>query len=207
MTSKLLLANGALRLLKERQLTLSELTTNAREPARNFNAIWEDGALDDCLEAGQWKFASRTVRLDASPSVVVEFGFQYAFEKPGDFVRTIGMWSDDRCTSPLRDCREEGGYWFTNQETIFVTYVSNDAAFGGDMSLWPPGFTKFVQAHIASEIAGPLASEGVEILKLRKMQLTDALSTDAMADPSRSLPVGSWVKARAGGMRNGGQNP
>jgi hypothetical protein len=205
-TTKLTIANGALRLLKERHLTQSELTNNSREPARLFNAIWDDGGVRACLEAGQWKFAKRTVMLDASPSIEPDFGFQYAFDKPEDFVRTIGVWQDENCTTPLNAYREEAGYWFAAQETIYLSYVSDDTSFGNDYSLWPQSFLKFVHAHFASEIAGPLTEEGREIQAVRKSLLSDALSKDAMADPTRFTPAGSWVRARTSGWSNRREN-
>lgn len=199
--TKLSIANGSMRLLKERLLTQNELTNNTREPARNFNAVWDDGAINACLEAGQWKFAKRTVMLDTTPSVTPDFGYRYAFEKPSDWVRVAGVWSDESISNPLTDYREEAGFLWANLETIFVAYISNDAAYGNDYSLWPQSFNKFVQAHIASEIAGPLTSDGKDILKARKMFLNEALSTDAMADPTRFMPAGSWVLSRGGSMR------
>lgn len=199
MTTKLTIANGALRILKEGSLTQSELTNNSREPARLFNAVWDDGGLDACLQAGEWRFARRTVMLDASPSITPDFGYQYGFDKPTDFVRLCGMWSDEMLTQPCETYREEAGYWYSSLETLYATYVSNDTSYGLDYSLWPHNFLKFVQAHFASEIAGPLTSAGDEALKLRRHFLGLALSTDGQADPTRSLPVGSWISARRGG--------
>lgn len=201
MTTKLTIANGALRMLKEGSLTQNELTNNSREPARLFNAVWDDGGLDACLRSGEWRFAKRTVMLDASPSIEPDFGLRYAFEKPDDFVRTCGQYSDEMLTSPLsdREIREEAGYWYSSLETIYLAYVSNDAAYGLDYSQWPNDFLKFVQAHFASEIAGPLTSDGAEALKLRNHYLRLALSTDGQADPTRTLPGGSWVRARMAG--------
>jgi hypothetical protein len=199
MTTKLTIANGAMRLLRERALTQNELTNGSREPARIFNDIWADGGLNACLEAGQWKFAKRTVMLDATTDMEGDFGYANVFEKPEDFVRVIGIWSDEMLRTPLEDYREEGGFWYASLETIFVSYVSNDASFGGDYSLWPQSFVKFVHAHFAAEVAGPLADKGDELMKVRKMFLSAALSTDAMADPTRYPPAGSWVRARMGG--------
>lgn len=159
------------------------------------------------LESGQWKFAKRTVQLDGTTSLAGEFGLAYVFDKPTDFVRTIGIWSDEMLTNPMGEaCREEAGHWFADQETIYLSYVSNDAAYGLDYSLWPQSFVKFVQAHFAAEMAGPLSSKGPEAMKVRKMFLSEALATDAMADPTRTVPAGSWVRARMrGGIRRDGQ--
>lgn len=199
-TSKLQIANGSLRLLKERLLTQAELTGGTREPARNFNSAWVD-AVDDCLEAGQWKFARRTVMLDATTSQATTFGVEYAYRHPEDLVRLAGMWGDANMNQPTDAYRDEGGYWYSSLPVLYASYISNDPAFGGDLSLWTAGFTRFVQVHIAAEIAGPLTSQGEELYRLRKQVLTEALSTDAMADPTRTLPVGSWVRARRSNFR------
>jgi hypothetical protein len=201
--SKLSLFNGAQRLLKDRKLSAAEVTGNTREPARILNDIWDAGALDECLQAGQWKFATRTARIDASSSATPDFGFKYVFEKPDDFVRLTGVWSDENMQHPHRQYREEAGFWFGSLETMFVSYVSNDAMFGADFSLWPANFVNFVEAHLASKAAGPLAEQGVELLKIRKMLLDEANGTDAMSDPSRSLPVGSWASSRGSSYRRG----
>lgn len=207
MPTKLTIANGALRLLKDRLLTQAELTGNSRESARNINAAWDDGLINGCLEAGQWKFAMRSSMIDSSPSIADDTGgFQFGFNKPDDHIRTAGMFCDAAMTTPLVQVREEAGYWWANQDPIYVRYVSNDSAYGNDYSLWPQSFNKFVQAHLASEIAGPLTEKGSEMLKVRKFWLSEALSKDAMADPTKILPVGNWIRARgAGGIYRDGQ--
>lgn len=201
--TKLTICNGVMRLLKETPLTQSELTNSSREPARVFNSAWDDGAIDSALEAGQWRFAKRTVMIDSSASVEPddEFGgFQYAFSKPSDFIRSCGVWTDGSQSSPLRDYREEAGFWVANIDPIFVSYVSNGSQYGGDYSLWPRSFLRFVQAHIAAEIAGPMTSAGKELIALRKLRLREAISTDAMSEPTRFPAVGSWVAARRMGL-------
>lgn len=203
--TKLSIFNGALRLLKESPLTQNEVTNNTREPARLLNAVWSDGGVEDCLEAGQWKFAKRAVLLDYSPSVEPDTdfgGYEFVFQKPEDFIRTCGIWTDGSQAQSLTDYREENSYWLANLESIYVTYVSDDAAFGFDYSLWPQSFRKFVHAHFAAEIAGPLTSQGKELLQLRKMMLREALSIDGMADPTKFLPTGNWVKSRGGSARS-----
>lgn len=203
--TKLSIANGALRILREGSITQNELTNNTREAARLFNAVWDDGGVDACLQAGEWRFARRTVVLDASPSIEPDFGLQYVFEKPTDWVRTVGLWSDEMLSCPLVDTqmREEAGYWFAAYETIYATYISNDASYGNDYSLWSNSFLKFVQAYFASEIAGPLSSEGIDAVKMKNMYLKEARSVDGLSDTSRTLPAGSWVSARMSGSRVG----
>mgnify|MGYP001559350837 CR=1 FL=1 len=200
MVTKLTIANGALRHIGEEQLTQTELTNASRKPARVFNAIWDDGGVRACLEEGQWRFAKRTVSLTYSPSVSTEdWDFDYAFDKPTDWVRTLGVWGDSSMGDPLRDYREEAGYWYANVDTLYVSFVSDDASFGGDYSLWPQSFVRFVEAHFGAEMAGPMTDAGKELRGLRGRLLAEARSKDSIRDPSRQLPVGSWVRARRGG--------
>ncbi len=203
MTSKLTLYNGALRLLKERPL--ASLAEN-REPRRLLDSAWDGGAIDYCLEEGLWKFAKRTVQIDASPSIDPDFGYEFAFDIPTDHKGTAGIWSDEMLTQPFRDYREESGYWYGSLETMYVSYISNDAQYGLDLSLWPQTFVKFVEAHLASEVAGPMTEAGKEMLQLRERLLRAAKSSDAQGDPTRVIPAGSWVRARiAGRTRRTGQ--
>jgi hypothetical protein len=194
--TKLSLYNGALALLKERPLAP---TSENREPRRALDSAWDRGAVRACLEDGQWKFAAKTVMLDASPSLAPDFGFAYGFDKPEDFVKLMGIWSDEMLTQPFRDYREESGFWFGTLETMYVRYVSDDASYGMDMSLWPQSFIELVEADLAAKVAGPLTDTGKEMLELRKMCLTRALSRDSLSDPSKRPPEGSWVRSRGRG--------
>lgn len=210
MTDRLSLYNGALRMLGERRL--ASLSEN-RQPRRDLDEAWAGGAVDYCLEAGQWKFAIRSAAIDYSPSVApsTDLNFRYAFDKPADCKRLVGVYSDGTMTQPHRDYREEAGFWLSNQERLFVRFVSNDPMYGNDLSLWPARFVKFVEAHLAAETALSIKGDRAsmeDMLSLRdKKFLPDALSNDAMQDPSKSLPTGSWVQARFGGgsYRRSGQ--
>lgn len=200
-TSRLSLYNGALRLVG--QGPLASLTEN-REPRRILDACWDDNVVQRALEAGQWLFACRGMMYDYSPSVEPPFGYSRAFDKPEDFVRTVAVCQDEYFKLPLTQYADEAGYWFAGLDTIFVKYVSSDAAYGGDMSRWPQSFVKYLQAMMASEIAQPLkqdssASEKLEALA--KERLGEAKSQNAMADPVKFLPTGSWVLARGRGSR------
>jgi hypothetical protein len=150
----------------------------------------------------------RSRQLDYSPSVATEFGYQRVFDMPEDHIRLGGVFCDEFMHTPLLDYREEAGFWVANLDTIYIRYVSNDQDFGGDLSLWPQTFVKFVESHLASEIAMPLLqnrSKMDDMLSLRnKRFLPDALSKDAAQDPTRIPPHGSWVSARFSGASRRG---
>jgi hypothetical protein len=204
-TSRLSLYNGALRLLGERQL--ASLAEN-REPRRMLDAVWDDNVIQRALEAGQWLFATRSMMYDYSPSVEPEFGYQRAFNKPDDFVRTTAVCSDEYFRVPLTDYSDEAGYWFADLDTIYVKYVCNAAEYGGDMSRWPQTFVKYLEALMASEIAMPLKQNKQardDMLTIAQEYLKDAGSKNAMADPAKFLPKGGWASARGGRITRTGQ--
>jgi hypothetical protein len=202
MTTQLGLYNGALRVLKERKLaSLSE----SREPRRLLDDAWDDGqtggAVKYCLEMGFWTFATRTVQLDYSPSVEPPFGYRFAFDQPEDMVRVCGIWSDEGFINPLLRYKDERHFWFTDIQTIYVSYVSNDPEYGADLSLWPESFAKLVEAYLAREIAGNLTQGESKVAAAEqnwKQAKLDARSIDAMNKPTSFPPPGTWNRSRHG---------
>lgn len=194
MPSQLNVYNDALRLVGERQLV--SLTEN-REPRRLLDAVW-DGAVDYCLEQGQWNFAIRSQRLTYSPSVEPPFGYRRAFDKPDDYVRTVAITSDERFNNALLSYTDEAGFWFSDLDEIYLRYVSKDESFGKDTSLWPQTFRHFVAAYLATQIAPRLKNDtdGDRLLRDYRMKKIDALTKDAMQEATKRVPSGSWVNSR-----------
>ncbi|EPA3124376.1 hypothetical protein [Yersinia enterocolitica] len=197
MSNQLNVYNDALRLVGERQLV--SLTEN-REPRRLLDAVW-DGALKYCLEQGQWNFAIRSVRINYSPSVEPPFGYHRAFNKPDDYIRTVAFASDPFFNSPIIQYTDEAGFWFCDLDEIYIRYVSNDQSFGLDSSLWPETFGNFVSAYLATQIAPRLknGSDREWLAREYKMAKTDALTKDAIQEPTKIFPTGRWVRSREGG--------
>ena len=202
-TTRLKLYNGALRLLKERPL--ATLSDNV-ESRRILDAIWDDDALDRCLGMGRWTFATRTIELTYSPSVSADFGYPNAFDKPSDFIRTAAICADGYFDVPLLRYADEGSYWWCDLETIYVKYVSNDAAYGLDYSLWPGNFAAFVSSYLARHAAGPLSKDEGDAEKTMARLLSTALNTDAMSGPTVFAPRGGWANSR-GNSRSNGRGP
>lgn len=205
MVDRLSLYCGALRECQERKL--ASLSEN-REPRRLLDDVWNagDGILRFVLQAKQWNFARRTVELAADTGVEPAFGYTFAFRQPTDFLRTCRLCTDERLQSPLLDYQVEAGYWYADVEPIYLTYVSNDADYGGDYSKWPPNFVLWVETHMASLIVGRITGSTAnrnDLLKLAKMRLQTAASTDAMEGPTEFTPVGSWVRSRSGRYGSG----
>lgn len=199
MTDRLSLYNGALTELGERELV--SLSDNS-EPRRLLDSVWGRGALDQCLEAGQWSFAMRSLEIAPSTSLDASFGYQHAYEIPSDVVRLTGVFVDDSLQVPLLRYQAAAGVWFADDEPIYVSYVSNDPAYGGDLSRWPAAFVRYVEAHLAGRVVRKITQNTQEwdrIYRLTKQCLLQAASLDAMNSPTRFLPRSGWVAAREGG--------
>lgn len=198
MASKLGVYNSALLILGERKLaSLSE----AREPRRALDDAW-DSATSYCLEQGFWNFAMRAIQADSSASVTPTFGFTYAFTKPSDFRRLYQFGSTATFDPQLMTVVDEPNYWYANCDPLYVKYVSDDTAYGMDLSIWSETYADYVATRLAvrtcKRITGKMADE--DMFRLEKRALALARSKDAMDEPSGFPPRGTWVSSRRGGF-------
>lgn len=199
--TKLQIYNGALRLLEERKL--SSLSEN-REPRRVLDDIWDEGAIDACLEMGLWNFATRSVKAEYSPSVEPPFGLAFAFDKPTDWIQTAAVCYDAHYTTPCIQYVDEAGYWFADVDTLYIKYVSNLNTYGADLSLWPQSFAKMVQAYMALEAVGRITGNKTDRQVVERefnLRLSAARNKDAMNEPTKFPAVGSWVGSRGSSGR------
>lgn len=198
--SQLSLFNGALRILGERKLAS---LTEAREPQRVLTDIWNDGkgAIWAMLEKGFWKFAIRSASMTYSPSITPSFGYQFAFNKGTDWVRTVAVCSDPYFNQPLTQYDDEGGYLYCDFSTIYVKWVSNDASYGGDTTKWTEKFINYFEHYLAYRgcfrITMNKAKEA-DIKKDYESAGVEARSHDAIEGPTKFMPTGSWAGARRG---------
>jgi len=198
MATQLSLYNEALLILGERKLaSLSE----DREPRRVLDTIWDYNTINYVLEKGQWTFATRSAKLEPNPSMEQAYGYAYAYEKPTDYIRLTAMCTDEYYSTPLLGYTEEGGFWFADLDEIYIKYVSNDASFGSDYSIWPETFTRYVAHYLAFRGIKRLSqnqSDKDDIEKDMKNALADAQSKDALAQPTEFPPPGLWTRSRRG---------
>lgn len=196
MATRLSIYNGALLVCGDRKLmSLSEVSDRRKV----LDQVWDHGGVDTCLQAGLWNFASRSVQLDFDPDLARQFGYQNAFSKASDWIRTMAVCSDEYFNQPLNQYLDEGNFLFSDLTTIWVRYVSNDPDYGGDLSLWPENFTRYVELYFASRIVGRVVQSKEAKDEIRadlKAALNLTKSTDAMSEPTATLPVGSWSNAR-----------
>src|SRR5260370_15610070 len=126
MTTQLFIYNEALGHLGERQLaSLSE----PREPRRVLDSYWSDVA-GFCLSQGLWKFARRTVQVDNSSSLTPQFGFNYCFSIPVDWVRTIQVSASPNMDPPLLQYSDEAGLGCAQPAADYILFLSIHPAYG-----------------------------------------------------------------------------
>lgn len=197
--SQLTIYNGALLLAGERFLSsLSE----EREPRRLLDHVWDSNGVRTCLEKGQWYFAMRAVQLDYDTGVEPDFGYRRAFQKPDDWVLTCGLCQDEQFNTPLTQYVFEAGYWYADLETIYLRYISDDAAYGMDLNKWPEAFREYVEEYFCSKIVrkltGSAEAEAESHTRLRQ-KLLSAKSNSLMAEPTKFPARGGWGLSRNGG--------
>lgn len=199
MATKLGLYNAALRHLGE--APLASVSEN-RASRRTLDAAYADDFVKAVLEAGQWNFASRAVELTYEPSISPTFGYSRAFTQPDDYVRIMAISADEFFTVPLLEYSEEAEHWFCDHDTLYVKYVSNDASYGANLGAWPATFTVYAGFYLAEKVAPTINESKLgDVVKLCEKAKRDALSKDAMGDPARFLPMGTWTAAALGNAR------
>ena len=199
MTTRLYLYNEALRMCGER--SISSLTED-REPRYLLDSVWNNGGVDYCLEQGFWQFATRSVQVDYDTAVTPAFGFNRAFTKPTDWVKTAAVCSDEYFRVPLINYTDEAGYWYAEIDTIYVKYISNGNSYGNDLSVWTQSFADYAASHFAYKIVKKLTGDENKELALkqdRKDFLNAAKNHDRSGDPQKFPAPGRWASSRSRG--------
>lgn len=200
MPSKLSLYNGALRIVRQPKLdTVTDDVLARYELDDEY-----DKCMEYMLEAGLWNYAMRTVALDSDPNVDPAFGHQYGFTKPDDWVRTAKA-SGNPLLYPAfgpDEFVDEGDYWFASADPFYVSYVSNGASYGLDLTRWPASFERAFEHELALRISPNITTlsddERKNLIALAKRYLAIAQSKDAMNQSPTRRPPGRLVTARRG---------
>lgn len=205
MTDKLTLYNLSLGHLGERKL--ASLQEN-REPRRVLDDFWPS-VLNYCIERKVWNFMLRTVEIDSSSTVIPTFGYNFAFNIPNDWIRTLMVSSDPHLQPPLNDFVEETGYWYANCTPLYIKYSSNDPLYGLNLGAWPASFEDYVGLRLAAQACYRITKKtdllkGEEGLLARETRAYKIASANcSMNEAVGFAPVSSWIRAR----RNFGNTP
>lgn len=198
MTDRISLYNKALLYCSEPPLASLEAANVSR---RVLDAVWDDGAVRKILEEGLWNSALRTLEIAYEPGIEPPFGHRRAFVQPDDLVRVNALCADPFLRQPLLQYLDEAGYWYADITTLYVSYVSDDPAFGGDLAGWSPSLAEAGARWIASVAAHGFNKAETQIQRMEAMAehaFSVARNRDAMNQPTRFAPPGSWTRARSG---------
>jgi hypothetical protein len=197
--TQLTLYNGALTLCKARRI--ASLSVN-EESRRLLDDVWDRGAVNTCLEQGLWNHAMRTIQIDCDAAYSDPFNAGWnRFTKPDDWVRIVQCSIDPSFSYPDLQYQDEGLYIFSPQNTLYIRYISNDASFGNNYSLWPSSFERYVEGYLAYSIIGRLTggtTDKQQMDVMLRQLLSNALSKDAMREPTKFPPETSWNSSRRG---------
>lgn len=208
--TQLSLYNKALLLAGDRAVTLSEITSPTREAPRLLNQLYNDeDQVTTCLEAGQWRFAMRTIKTSYDPTITPAFGYKLAVLKPADWVLTSGVCQDEFFRAPFTMYYDERGYWWSDLATIYIRYISNDVNYGKNLALWPNSFADYVGAHLAYRFVLKVTDNKERLDRIDKIRdkfLKFAKSRAAMSDATQWPAQGSWSRSRQRwlGVKDGG---
>lgn len=201
--SKINLYNAALIECGDR--TLSSVTENV-ESRRILDEVY-DRVLEQCLSEGAWNFAVRPIKITSDASVEPNFGYTEVFAKPADWIKTIGVSTDDRWTAPLVHYYDDRNYWAADTSPLYIRYISNDTSWGLNLSNWPASFTRYVELALAHRILPRLSQDDSLKERIRRdLRLAKrlALQQDAMNEAQpKFFPVNSWTGARGSRIGRG----
>lgn len=196
MATKLGIYQGALRLLGPHQLAA---LTDDRPERYALDAAW-DGSLAYLLEQGMWNFAIRSATLSTAASPTNPHpGYDYAFSRPSDWVRTVAISNDSKFTTTFEDFEVQHTYFYSNVTPLYIRYVSNDASYGLAIANWPERFAKAMEAHLAFESGLPISGDRGnrnDMLGLFKDRLAKAKILDAIDERVKWKKPGRWTTAR-----------
>lgn len=201
MADKLSVFNSVLVKLGQRPLLSM---TDQRPEQRAIDRVY-DATVAKLLEGALWKFASRTDEMQQSDTAVSNFGYQFVYEKPEDYVRIIRISDNQRLRPTLIDFLVEGDYIFTDCTPLYLQYVSKDTAYGMDVGKWTPSFVDALVDELAFRTAPLLTGANVQKIeqleKEAKRTFYIAKGRDAVNQPEGWMPPGRLVRARSGWQR------
>ena len=166
----------------------------------SFRRSTLDTAIDaDLVEAALedigWHWALKSVKSLHNPSLEPDWGYSRAHDKPADMHRLEGVYYDEYFQRPLKTYLDEGEVFFTDEDEIFLQYVSSD--FHNDPDGWSPSFRRLIGARLAKDCYMTLNHKAMNKVESEfDKRESAAKSIDVMQSPPRLIAEGSWVRSR-----------
>ena len=175
MATKLSLYNDALQLLGERRLATD---TEDREPRYDLDSLYDNGAVDYCLELVKPKYASTLVQLTSvAPTAVTEFTNQSPL--PADFIAmsekvdgTPELYRDGRLESPITRFYREDNYLLSDEADPYLRYIK--AHTDPQLANMTTSFARVVSSYLARELAWKYDPDSEEQIQTKMEQRVEA---------------------------------
>lgn len=203
MATKLGIYNEVLRAIGDLRLTSLTEDTEARYV---LDDAWSD-AVEFCFTEGLWNFATKTEEISANTALTPIPGFDYAFDKPANWLRTITI-APDSNFSIEATYKDEGGKLYANTDTLYIRYISGVLASTPEQ--WPPAFSRVVSAYLAKECCERISgsnTDGDRLAAVYKDALASSKNKDAMDQSKMIMRAGNWVRAMRSGSSGRDSGP
>jgi hypothetical protein len=188
--SQVSICNGAL--IKIGADRVSSITEDKRE-AILLNAIW-DNARDFVLRGHRWNFATKRVELVPN-STTPEWGYQYEFDIPNDFIRIVDTDPDDIEFVVESDSGGNGRVLRCDESVLDLTYIFQQS----NMEAWDHSASKALEWQLAGEVAYALTQSLAlqdACFKKALQVIAEARSMDGAEGIVRGLEADDWTNAR-----------
>lgn len=204
MTTATDIVNVALRRIGSTRI--SNLGTDNSNEGRVARDLYDE-ARRDLLSQHTWNFAIKRDQLTVSVREP-EFGWDYAYPLPDDFLRVINVTQSDTDASvvPYKLEFQEGDdrVILTNSNQVYLRYVFDC----DDVSIFTAPFRDALSWRLARDFAAALskstsAAELAQVMAQRT--LNKAKSLDGVEDWPEKMGEGDWAAVRSGYDPSSGQ--
>jgi hypothetical protein len=140
------------------------------------------------------------VQISADSSQIPNFGYQFVFTKPSDWIRTYQIADNESFNPLMRRYEDLNNVLYADISPLYFKYVSSDPNYGWNIGLWTPGFVEYLGIYLAKLLVGRIKQEQGKIEyidKEMKRLKAEALASDAMDMPPQETNYNTWVMSRA----------
>lgn len=185
---------------------ISNLLNDNSNEARIARDIYDE-ARRDLLSQHTWNFAIKRDQLTVS-ATTPEFGWDYAYPLPDDFLRVISVTQTDtdEAIVPYKLEFQSGDdrVILTNSNQLYLRYVFDC----DDVSIYTAPFRDALSWRLARDFAAALSKSSASAELAEKMfirTLNKAKALDGVEDWPEKMSEGDWVAARFGYDPTAGQ--
>lgn len=176
---------------------ISNLQVDTQKEAVAARDLYDE-ARRDLLNMHNWNFAIKRDQLTVS-ATTPEFGWDYAYPLPEDFVRMIGVHphdSDDAIVEyKLEFQSSDDRVLVTNSNQVYIKYVFDQE----DCNLMSAAFRDTLAWRLARDLAAALSKSTASMDKADQMYtktLSRAKSIDGVEDFPDKMAEGDWITSR-----------